>query len=85
MCKLYNASLSSGMVPSAWKHAHVVPIFKKGDRAVPANYRPVSLISSLDKGLEDPIHHAILSHCLQEKLIVGTNLAFCQAVAPLGN
>ncbi len=46
-----------------------MPIFKKGERAQPGNYRPVSLISGLDKGLEDPVYHVILSHCLQEKLI----------------
>ncbi len=76
LCWLYNASLSSGTVPSAWKHAHSVPIFKKGERAEPGNYRPVSLISGLDKGLEDPIHHVILSHCLQEKLISREQFGF---------
>ncbi len=76
LCILYNASLSSGTVPSTWKHAHVVPIFKKGERAEPANYRPVSLISAIDKGLEDPVYHAILSHCLQEKLISREQFGF---------
>ncbi len=76
VCILYNASLSSGTVPSAWKHAHVVPIFKKGERAEPGNYRPVSLISDIDKGLEDPVHHAILTHCLQEKLISNEQFGF---------
>ena len=27
---LFNKSLQSGIFPSQWKHAHVLPIFKKG-------------------------------------------------------
>ncbi len=75
-CILYNASLSLGMVPFAWKHAHVVPIFEKGERAEPSNYHPVSLVCNLYKGLEDPILHGILTHCLQEKLISREQLGF---------
>ncbi|MCP4587534.1 reverse transcriptase domain-containing protein, partial [Pseudoalteromonas sp.] len=73
---LYNASLSSGIVPSAWKHAHVVPIFKKGEHAEPSNYRPVSLISGLGKGLEDPVHHEVLAHCTRQKLISNEQFVF---------
>ena len=34
------------------EHANVTPIFKKGDRHKPANYRPVSLTSIVCKLLE---------------------------------
>ena len=32
-------------LPTEWKNANVVPIFKKKNRACPLNYRPVSLTS----------------------------------------
>jgi hypothetical protein len=32
---LFSASLDQGEVPSDWKHANVIPIFKKGDRSGP--------------------------------------------------
>jgi len=35
-------------VPEDWRDANVVPVFKGGDRGIPSNYRPISLIS-LDK------------------------------------
>ena len=35
--------------PSAWKLANVLPLFKKDDRQLKTNYRPVSLLSSLSK------------------------------------
>ena len=38
---LYNLSLSSGTVPTCWKSAVVIPIYKKGDPSSPVNYRPI--------------------------------------------
>ena len=40
---IYQQSIDSGAIPSDWKNANVVPIFKKGDRTKPENYRPDSL------------------------------------------
>ena len=36
-------SLTSGSFPSDWKHANVCPVYKKGDKHEPKNYRPISL------------------------------------------
>ena len=46
-----------GEVPSMWKQANVVPIFKKGDRTIMSNYRPVSLTSFVEKILEYCKYH----------------------------
>ena len=40
---LVNLSLLSGVFPDDWKQANVTPIFKKDDRQLKSNYRPVSL------------------------------------------
>ena len=40
---IYYQSLQAGRLPLVWKQANVCPISMKGDRADPANYRPVSL------------------------------------------
>lgn len=39
----FQASITQEKLPSDWKEANVVPIFKKGERFKAANYRPVSL------------------------------------------
>ena len=39
----FNLSLEEGKVPSEWKEANITPLFKKGSRNKPENYRPVSL------------------------------------------
>jgi hypothetical protein len=38
-----------GQIPSDWKQARVAPVFKKGDRGQPANYRPISLTCRFDE------------------------------------
>ena len=55
LTKLFNKSLNEGIVPDAWKTANVIPIYKKGDKSDPLNYRPVSLTSSPCKMMESII------------------------------
>ena len=50
LAKLFNLSL--GIVTSEWKEANIMPLFKKGSRNKPENYRPVSLTSVVCKLLE---------------------------------
>ena len=38
-----NSSLRTGEVPRRWKEACVVPVYKKGDRTDPGNFRPLSI------------------------------------------
>lgn len=53
---IFNMSLSSGVFPSLWKKAVVVPILKGGDASVVANYRPVSLLCAFSKVFEIVVH-----------------------------
>ena len=66
---LYQASLDQGTVPSTWKKALVVPIFKKGNRSSPANYRPISLTAILSKLCEHVIHNAIINHLTDHDIL----------------
>lgn len=42
---IFDYSLNTSAVPKIWKGANVTPLFKKGDRSQPNNYRPISLTS----------------------------------------
>jgi len=53
---IFNLSLSSSIVPTKLKVAHITPIYKSGNRYDFANYRPISILSSISKLLEKIIH-----------------------------
>ena len=57
---IYQASLEQGQIPDKWKTANVAPIFKKGDKSKPSNYRPVSLTSICCKIVEHFLHNHIM-------------------------
>ena len=53
---LCNLSISQGVFPNACKVAKLKPIFKKGKKTDPSNYRPISLLPSISKIIERVIH-----------------------------
>ena len=59
---IFQASLDQGKIPTARKQAYISPIFKKGDRHKPSNYRPVSLTSVYCKILEHIVHNHVMGH-----------------------
>lgn len=59
---IFQQSLDRGEISANWKNAKIVPIYKKGDRTTPANYRPVSLRAAISKLLEHTIVFQILDH-----------------------
>jgi hypothetical protein len=73
---IFRKSLDSGMVPADWRTARVVPIFKKGARGDPGNYRPVSLTSVPCKLLESIIKDDIMEHLSSNNLIKNSQHGF---------
>ena len=59
LCKLFNQSLSLGVVPTKWKFANVTPVYKKDDPTLVCNYRPISLLCILSKVME----RCVFNHC----------------------
>ena len=56
---VFQYSIDIGELPSQWKLANVVPIFKAGKKTNPSNYRPVSLTCISCKLLEHIILHEL--------------------------
>jgi hypothetical protein len=59
---LFNKSVTTGIVPSDWRTANVSPVYKKGQKYNPENYRPISLTCICCKLLEHLIAKHIMSH-----------------------
>jgi ribonucleases P/MRP protein subunit RPP40 len=69
---IFRRSLEENVVPTDSKSAVVTPIFKKGIRTDPGNYRPVSLTSVPCKLLEAIIEEEICKH-LDENGLIGAS------------
>jgi len=52
LSSLFNLIIAQCKIPEAWKTARLKPIFKKGDRGVISNYRPISNLNSISKVFE---------------------------------
>ena len=65
---LFKLSYDTGDLPSLWKEQWVNPIFKKGLRSKPSNYRPVSLTCIPSKLMEHIICSQVRGHLDREKI-----------------
>ena len=66
---IVNLSLSSGIIPSQFKIAKVIPIFKSGDPRLPNNYRPISLLSNFSKILEKIMYNRLINFIEHHNLL----------------
>ena len=85
LAKVFNLSLEEGIVPSEWKEANITPLFKKGSRNKPENYRPVSLTSVVCKLLETLIRDHMVEFLVKHKLINTSQHGFLKARSCLTN
>ena len=69
LTKLFQLSLSTGILPRDWVTANIVPVHKKGDRHLSSNYRPISLTSIVIKVMERIIHRQLLKALESNHLI----------------
>ena len=73
---IFNASFSTGIVPSNLKIAKVTPVFKKGLQTNLNNYRPISILSIFNKLLEKLMHKRILDFLEKKKVIYCKQFGF---------
>ena len=66
---LFQATLTQGCIPAVWKEGLITPVFKKGDRSIASNYRPISLTSICCKLQEHIIHGNIMAHLDKHKIL----------------
>lgn len=67
---ILNSCLRAGVFPKSMKLAEVIPIYKKGDRHDPSNYRPISMLPVLSKILEYWVRSQLVSY-INKKNIIG--------------
>ena len=62
LADLFNLSFKTGVFPSVLKTATVIPVFKKDSKLDCSNYRPISLLSNIEKILEKPMYRRLYNN-----------------------
>ena len=76
LCNIFNLSFSTGQHPDILKIAKTIPVFKKGSRLLVCNYRPISLLSNLNKILEKLIFSRLYKFFDNYKCIYSLQFGF---------
>ncbi len=66
---IMNTSITTGVFPQVWKHALVIPLFKKGDQESVNKYRPISLLPILSMIVEKIFSNQLLDFLLKQSFI----------------
>ena len=74
---IFEKSLQTDQLQNDWKTARVSPLYKKDDRNVPANHRPISLICILCKVVEHIVASNLTQHLHNNYILYEFQHGFC--------
>jgi hypothetical protein len=61
--------LFEGVFSDRLKYATIVPVYKKGDKNMVANYRPIFILTSINKIFEKVMYSRLLKHLKDSRII----------------
>ena len=73
---IINTSIVTGLFPNMWKHPHVIPFHKSGDKDDVRNYRPISLLPVISKILEKIVANQLMDFLESNKLLANSQHGF---------
>ena len=76
LSKIINLCFTSGIFPSNLKNAKVIPIHKKDSKLELTNYRPISLLSNIDKIFEKLIYRRVYGFLEANKVLYTQQFGF---------
>ena len=76
LANIFNASISKGIYPDLLKTARVTPIYKKGAKSDPGNYRPISVLSQVNKVFEKILHKRLFKYLTKFKILYEYQFGF---------
>ena len=78
LADLFNLSFMTGVFPSVLKTAKVVPVFKKDSRLDYSNYRPIAVLSNIEKILEKLMYKRLYTFLNNNNIIYKLQFGFRQ-------
>ena len=74
--KLFNHILKTGLYPEEWSKGIAIPLYKKGDGSDAGNYRPITLISHLEKLFTSVLNRRLLKWCEANNCLTDAQFGF---------
>ena len=78
-------SFEAGQIPDDWRKACIMPLYKKGNRSDPGNYRPVNLTSNTCKLMEKIVKNEVERYIETNALMSNTQHGFRRGRSPQTN
>ena len=76
---IVNVSISTNKFPSMLKNAKLTPVYKNGDKTIPENYRPISILPTLSKIIERQVTNSVLNYLNANNIIHSQQSGFRQS------
>ena len=76
LLNIFSVAQETQTFPSSWKKGNIIPCYKKGDKSLVKNYRPVSLLPILSKIFEKCIYDKLYNHFEANKLFTESQSGF---------
>ena len=76
IAKICNISISSGLFLSDCKIAKLKPLYKKGSKTNPENFRPISLLPLISKVIERIVYNQVDNFLLQNNILYNYQSGF---------
>jgi retron-type reverse transcriptase len=76
-----NKSISAGVFLEHLKYSIIIPLYKKGDKTNPINYRPISLLTSFSKVFEKALYMRLFKHINNNNILVEQQYGFRKGLA----
>ena len=77
---IFKSCLETGQFSSEWKKANVAPVFKKGDKQLLKNYRPIPLLPITGKTFERLLYNQMFEFFIKNDLISQNQSGFKPAM-----
>ena len=74
---IFNISQSTGTFPELLKLSKTIPVFKKGSKMDVSNYRPISLLSNINKIFEKLMYARVYKFLEENKTLYSLQFGFC--------
>ena len=76
LVKIFNLAINTGIYPDSLKIAKVIPVFKKGDQMSVNNYRPISILSPINRIFEKILYSRLIKYIDKSNILYKYQFGF---------